>query len=246
VSCGDARRGTDDPPAFEVRGDLTEVSIRVPLPRPFGVWLRVVDGDGVLVREGLRGSRRRSTTRQMLFRPDWVACRTRRDHEDLGSAWFEAGGLRRTSIGCGGPAATTPCVPSDARGYWLDDNLERARAHWASYDHADSSRVEWHVSDDEVRGRTYLGVVLPIDVLIARVTWPDGRPLARAEARVCARCKAILVDESTPATAWSTLPIHVSVHAAGHEALGFDATAEDPSPRWALMRSTYAGRASER
>jgi hypothetical protein len=250
LSSGDARRGTNDPPAFEVRGDVTEVSVSLPLPRPFGVWLRVVDGEGTLVRRGLCGSARNGSTRETLYEPDWIASRTRRDVADGAFVGPRSGGLVCSFSCCGGPAAATPCEAVDARGFWFGDNLERARAHWAFTDHVfragDSSVVEWDVDDEERRDRTYLGVVVPIDVLVARVTLPNGMPLTRAESRVHADCEAILVGEDTPEDAWRTLPIRVWVHVDGHDALRFEASAKDPSPRWALTRPTASSLAPSR
>jgi hypothetical protein len=97
------------------------------------------------------------------------------------------------------------------------------------------SWVRLVVTGEVQRQRTYLGVTLPHDLLVANVRLPDGTPLSETRAKIDARCDATLVTPRTHAEAWDTLSICVRVDLDGYAPLGFVATATEPSPVQTLV-----------
>lgn len=206
AACEAQLRTDESPPAFVVRGDRTEVALPVRLPREFTVRLRVVDGTGRPVTTGVA-----------------VALRTLRVVGDESPpAWVVPG--RRV----GSPL-------SDEQETSLEEEEVQVLVEGDSYrlgkvreDHGSFRRTEdWTLRfltrsgvsvtvDGTVRAdRTYLGVTVPIDRILACIRLPGGGDLDGITIDpVCHAVEEAGVD-------WRDLRVDVTARLKGYERLSF-------------------------
>jgi hypothetical protein len=72
------------------------------------------------------------------------------------------------------------------------------------------------------REHTYVGLAVPLRTLAATVVLPDGSSAYARDARVTARCSAVLLAQEADEEPWRTLPVHVKVELSGYEPVEFD------------------------
>ncbi len=106
----------------------------------------------------------------------------------------------------------------------FEDDDKRGRA-W--------TRVVFRFDDDRTpvefrhyhlpgRARTYAVLSVPLAPIREAVLLPDGRRALEAGATLRVRCEPVVVTKATPADAWRTIPLSVTVWLYGYEPLRFD------------------------
>ncbi len=225
----DKQRGaSEDPPAFDVRGSRTEVTLRIAMPRRFEGSLRLVDERGVPLRESALLSRGFGGWK-VTSDPAW---RRAREVRRPGKYWLGLGG---GGWGTGGGHHRTPKSILSKDGLFAVGSFEEPTK--ATVSHVDARMVSRGRNDVEVRlgdgptaPTTHLGVALPLALVLQRFALPDGSPVFGSAAMVEATCVAELVTEGMSPDRWRTLPIRVRVTIPGYEPLEVTANADEPSP----------------
>jgi hypothetical protein len=225
-----ARRGSDDPPPFDVVDPETEVRLVVPMPPTHRVFLIAVDEHGRRIQAGRSytgGSSRHGSEET----PRWLQVRAPRDagpewcERMAGLGWFE-------SSCCGGHGDGAP-IEAGPQGFEISRFAEPSRcesaSHRATLRDAGRCDIDVRIDADEEGApgdRTYLGVSAPMAFLASHVSLPDGTSALEAGARVWGDCAARRVAPGDGPdvwrTLWPTMPINVRVSLAGYEHLIFE------------------------
>lgn len=229
-----ARKGSEDPPAFQVAGPATTVRITVAAPREVPVLLQVVSEQGVRL---IVGARRRggSSSAYTQPTPEWIQPRRLRD-----GCTYEPMSLHGRSCGRGRDEPAQP-LTAGLSGFDMGQSLEATKACRPSrsvyLEAPGRSEVSvFATGDDEPRDGAYrfLGVSAPLDLLASRVVLPDGRRALEVGASVSASSGAVRATEELATDAWRTIPITVWVRLRGFRTLEFETDLDGPMPRWTL------------
>ncbi len=220
------RKGSEDPAAFEVGGDRTEVRLVLPVPRRFDVRLRIYDVAGRLVERAQKQSGGGGSSSTQPDTPDWVKERALRKgllDRDY-SSW----------IGCGcGPGLGAKKDITAVNGTF---HVLRAReperynsrsSTW--YVHAHGTKFSIHAGRDTTRDLTYVAVVPPLNDLHDTVRLPDGRRAVDAGATLTATCTPVLVPQNGREPGFRDIPIQVQVRLKGYADLDFEHTLASPA-----------------
>ena len=215
------RAGTNDPIAFHVGGDLTKHTLVVPMPRKHKVFVRVYDEKGRLLDWKEHGAYGPGRSLNGRYGPRWRKGRRRVNPARNGGV-----GLRsytrcaRISRRPGPPrAAPQPILVGE-----FEDDDKRGPA-WSRivcrFD-GDRTPVEFIHYHRPGPDRTYAVLSVPMAPIREAVLLPDGRRALEAGATLRVRCEPLVVTKATPADAWRTIPLSVTVWLYGYEPLRFD------------------------
>jgi len=223
------RRASEDPQPFHVSGDRTLVCLSVPLPRSFRVFLKVLDENGIPLREG--GLRTSQAWSGAAVAPSLVGVRRRKSPRDAGGH-FSISGIGGATLTSRTRTRLGVRPGNDDRfDLGLVDESARKRGEGpatVNFILAGRTQVSVQVSSDEAGEKTYFGVSVPMEWIEALVFMPDGRSAKEAGGSFRASCAAIPVDGAPP-FGWSrTLPIKVSVVLPGYKKLEFEYRISQP------------------
>lgn len=238
IQCLDRRARAEDPAAFAVPIGASDRVVAVAHRREVQLRLRILDEDGVALRQ---------SDKRRLYR--------RSAHQDgdtsLGAVW-----LRPRELKSGRPlrdrnnrcsssddwsnreALATVALADGTSHFDLGRHRERGGsdfAMWATeYEPAD--RVAVVVESDDAIGidSTYVAVSPRLDTVLAQVRHPDGSPVPLAEAKVKASCTAARHPWEPPADVWKTVSVRVEVACHGFRPLTFSWTPATASERHVL------------
>jgi len=218
-------RAADDPAEFEIRGARTEITLRVPMPRSFPVFLRILDERGLPV-DATSVQASGSGGSHVLAVPTWVRPRKLRDPSRIGGSF----GSRHWAAGDTHPLRR---LRSKDGVFAVADYAEpsRGKVPHRSMRAITPARNDVTFALGGATGpTTHLGVALPLTLLLEQLRLPDGAPVLGSKARVEARCRAKLVPAETAADGWRSMPIEITVKVDGYERLQATADADHPSP----------------
>jgi len=220
-----ARRASDDPPEFDLHGELQQV-VAVATPRMTPLRCVVVDAAGVPLTTALHRSRGDGWgTIAPRPAPAWASPR---NWTGPLSPEVPAGG----SHGHSDTDSSLREIEAGVHGFEIGSIAESSRAgtrdstHELSFDGRNSVRV-FATSEDVARGDGYVAVSVPLADLAARVRLPNGTSALDAGAVVTAKCAAALRTHDAPADFWRGVPIAVQVKLAGYATLEFEWRAAD-------------------
>jgi hypothetical protein len=234
IFCPEARRGSEDAPAFAVRGASTRMTLAIAGTREVPVFVRLVDEYGAPLVEGKRRSG--GTMKSGLdAQPPWHVQRPL-----LRGGFWGRGGA--TSFGsC--HASDRPVVASPD-GFALDTQREAARAtRWAdrwTLTFAARTSVEVSARSDDAcfpGPLRYVAVSLPLDPIAASVRMADGRLATQAGAKLSAVCEAMVVPHDGSWLDPRSLPIEVQVTLQGYAPLEFTTTLDEPTTERVLVKA---------
>ena len=222
------RAAAEDPAMFEVRGERSEITLAVPMPRRFPAWLRLLDEHGhPLPAAELGWSGRRWS--KVSTPPVWAHARTLRDasipvpHRGQGGhASMSSGGSAGTSV-----RAVDGLLPI---GDFAEPSRGERSARMGRVRAEGRSTVDVTLGGGPTSPTTHLGVSLPLATLLDRVLLPDGAPVFGSKTRVRATCQAELLTPETPPDRWRSMPVRIVVTLDGYEPLEWTADADHPSP----------------
>jgi hypothetical protein len=236
---GQSYLAEDDPPAFLVRGAVTDLGLSVRAPRSHRVFLRVFNEGGRELRNGtLRHHRgiHSSTTGE----PDDPAWARPRQPKRAAASLNGPIGVRGNTSGCGDGRGTTG---------WTNAGFDLGRFREDSRSYRSTSRLSLLVPghsgvmvkvDGRLSGeRTCVAVAVSMREIKDLVFLPDGRRAADAGALFEASSRAVAESPLHP-DAWRSLPVNVRVALAGYEMLKFEYRVDRP-PAPPVMRSRFLG-----
>lgn len=216
IHAHEQRKGSEDPPAFDVAGAETVVHMAVPEARRVPVRVKVFDEHASILTRGWKMFAGGSMYSSSARRPDWV---TRRR---LKRGFLRPGGVAggTTSGSARGDGSRTD-IEGDLDGLLLGEFAEPTRyTSWSSswdvgFDGMSTVRV-W-IDIEEPRPHTVVAAVMPMDRIEAMFLLPDGRRAVDAGAEIKAWCKAVPVPVGGPERPWDRLTIVATAKLDGYE-----------------------------
>lgn len=239
VVCEQSFLADGDPPAFLVRGAVTDRDLAVRVPRWHRVCLQVFDERGRELRTARIRHHSWSWYSDGPMEPAW-ALRRRPKHASAGlHRSIVVGG----GIGGGGSLPYREATWTEA-GFDLGRCREDTRGRRSSEPRSlllpGHTAVIVDVNGRLSADRTYVAVSVSLEELKDYVFLPDGRRAADAGALFEARSDAVERKPSLPPDAWRSLPVHVRVGLGGHELLTFEYRVDRP-PAPQVMRPRIHG-----
>jgi hypothetical protein len=226
----------DDPPAFFVRGAVTDVALPVRAPRSHRVFLRVFNEAG---RESRTGELRRHGATSYgcgPAEPGWARPRRPKAASASRNRALGVGGRTRGSGDGHGDAPWTEAGFDLER--FREDSRAQRRTTKLSMVVPGHSTVLMAVSGRLTGDCTYVAVAVSMEELKRLVFLPDGRRAADAGALFEARSRAVVESPLSP-DAWRSLPVKVRVALSGYEMLTFEYRVDRPPLPQGMRRNIH-------
>lgn len=212
------RTGSEDPPAFVVRGLHAVQTLRVPMPRSFPVRLELYDEDGARIRRARLSSNRGMPRGRSDSTPTWRTARKLRSGAHVFRSfggWGMGGGHRRGTL----------WTDADEAGqFTLADIDEPTRVSHEPVRHVvrldGHNRVDVELEFQAPGTHVLRGVLLPIGPIHDAVLMPDGTRAIDHGAKFDIRSRAVLA-KAGDAFRPRDVPVHVTVTLLGHDELKF-------------------------
>lgn len=218
------RRDRDDPPAFEVAGAWTHVTLEVERARATTVYLTIFDETGRRLEQARWGD---PTTNSSPLTPPW------QEHRPLLDAtldvFFEEWSMHSSSYG------SLPTHTAGPRGFAVGPFGWSTRSSDQSYELSvlcdGGARILLEVDGDRCAEEIHLAAVsIPADPLRAHVALADGRSLEDERGALLVRCTPIEWDPDTTRDVWLDIPLTIHVDVPGHQELEFEHRVRDGAP----------------
>ena len=210
----------DDPPAFLVRGAVTDLTLPARAPQSHRVYLQVFNERG---RELRNGNVRRHRTNSSTCEPGVPAWARRRQPKRASASINGRLGMGGGAIGCGDGHRDTPWTAAGFDlGRFREDSRGERRTTKLSLLVPGHTAVMMGVGGRLTGDCAYVAVVVSLDELKDLVFLPDGRRASDAGALFEARCRALEIRPPVSPDAWRRLPVNVRVGLGGYEVLTFE------------------------
>jgi len=195
VFSGDQRVNSADPPAFEVAGPRTVVTLSLPMPRKFHVHVRIYTESGHVLLRATRDDLGGSTYAGTVDPPKW-----RKERWLKSGNWF--GGTRSLGIGCGSSRAPAYEVAGTEAGFYLgvcrEDARRSSRTSSHSFENEGRTSVSLFLTGEIQRDHSYIALSVPVEPILASIVLPDGRLASEAGADIRIYCSARLEEPDVP------------------------------------------------
>ena len=235
---GQSYLADDDPPAFLVRGAVTDLTLPARAPRSHRIYLQVFDERG---RELRTGNVRRHRSASSTCAPGVPAWARLRQPKGASASINGRLGMGGGAIGRGDGRPATPWTAAGFDlGRFREDSREQRRTTKLSLLVPGHTAVMMGVGGRLTGDCAYVAVVVSLDELKDLVFLPDGRRAADAGAWFQARCRALEIKPPLSPDAWRSLPVNVRVGLGGYEVLTFEYQV-DRRPQRQVMRPHVHG-----